>query len=174
MANNYTRTLRFPGGLSKALTLSYDDAVVEDIRLIEIMKQHGLKGTFNINSSQYIPAGYEYPTPGYGHRMEKDFVTKLYTEAGIHATIHMDPIVTGDPMVTEVRDKVTVFLKNIDERLSMHDFRMVRGSTHSNLIFDVAVPFEVKTEAAELKAAIDQAIKTIDETYCTVITIDRA
>ena len=88
MANNYTRTLRFPGGLAKALTLSYDDAVVEDIRLIEIMKQHGLKGTFNINSSQYIPVGYEYPTPGYGHRMEKDFVTKLYTEAGMEAGIH--------------------------------------------------------------------------------------
>lgn len=103
-------------------------------------------------------------------RIEK----QLYTEAGIHATIHMDPIVTGDPMVTEVRDKVTTLLKNIDERLSMHDFRMVRGSTHSNLIFDVAVPFEVKTDTAELKAAIDQAVKTIDETYCTVITIDRA
>lgn len=103
-------------------------------------------------------------------RIEK----QLYTEAGIHATIHMDPIVTGDPMVAEVRDKVTTLLKNIDERLSMHDFRMVRGSTHSNLIFDVAVPFEVKTDTAELKAAIDQAVKTIDETYCTVITIDRA
>jgi cation diffusion facilitator family transporter len=103
-------------------------------------------------------------------RIEK----QLYTEAGIHATIHMDPIVTGDPMVTEVRDKVNALLKNIDDRLSMHDFRMVRGSTHSNLIFDVAVPFEVKTDTAELKAAIDQAVKTIDETYCTVITIDRA
>jgi cation diffusion facilitator family transporter len=103
-------------------------------------------------------------------RIEK----QLYTEAGIHATIHMDPIVTGDPMVTEVRDKVNALLKNIDDRLSMHDFRMVRGSTHSNLIFDVAVPFEVKTDASELKAAIDQAVKTIDETYCTVITIDRA
>jgi cation diffusion facilitator family transporter len=103
-------------------------------------------------------------------RIEK----QLYTEAGIHATIHMDPIVTGDPMVTEVRDKVNALLKNIDDRLSMHDFRMVRGSTHSNLIFDVAVPFEVKTDTSELKAAIDQAVKTIDETYCTVITIDRA
>lgn len=103
-------------------------------------------------------------------RIEK----QLYTEAGIHATIHMDPIVTGDPMVTEVRDKVNALLKNIDDRLSMHDFRMVRGSTHSNLIFDVAVPFEVKTEANELKAAIDQAVKTIDKTYCTVITVDRA
>ena len=102
-------------------------------------------------------------------RMEK----QLYTEAGIHATIHMDPIVTNDPTVTELRDKVTALVKKIDERLSLHDFRMVKGTTHSNLIFDVAVPFEVKMEAGEIKAAIDAAVKTIDESYCTVITVDR-
>ena len=103
-------------------------------------------------------------------RIEK----QLYTEAGIHATIHMDPIVTNDPLVTELRDKVTALIKGMDERLSLHDFRMVKGSTHSNLIFDVAVPFEIKTDTNELKTAIDAAVKTIDETYCTVITIDRA
>ena len=103
-------------------------------------------------------------------RIEK----QLYTEAGIHATIHMDPIVTGDPLVSRVRDQVSALLAGMDERLSMHDFRMVKGTTHSNLIFDVAVPFEIKTDTNELKAAIDAAIKTIDETYCTVITIDRA
>ena len=103
-------------------------------------------------------------------RIEK----QLYTEAGIHATIHMDPIVTNDPMVSRVRDQVSALLTGMDERLSMHDFRMVKGTTHSNLIFDVAVPFEIKTDTAELKAAIDAAVKTIDETYCTVITIDRA
>ena len=102
-------------------------------------------------------------------RIEK----QLYTEAGIHATIHMDPIVTNDPTVTELRDKVTALVKKIDERLSLHDFRMVKGTTHSNLIFDVAVPFEVKMEAGEIKAAIDAAVKTIDESYCTVITVDR-
>ena len=102
-------------------------------------------------------------------RIEK----QLYTEAGIHATIHMDPIVTNDPTVTELRDKVTALVKKIDERLSLHDFRMVKGTTHSNLIFDVAVPFEVKMEAGEIKAAIDSAVKTIDESYCTVITVDR-
>ena len=103
-------------------------------------------------------------------RIEK----QLYTEAGIHATIHMDPIVTGDPLVSRVRDQVSALLAGMDERLSMHDFRMVKGTTHSNLIFDVAVPFEIKTDTNELKAAIDAAVKTIDETYCTVITIDRA
>ena len=99
---------------------------------------------------------------------------RLAEEENIIATIHMDPIVTNDPLVTELRDKVTALIKGMDERLSLHDFRMVKGSTHSNLIFDVAVPFEIKTDTNELKTAIDAAVKTIDETYCTVITIDRA
>lgn len=49
--------LRYPKGLTKALTLSYDDGVEQDIRLIEIMRKHGLKGTFNINSELYAPEG---------------------------------------------------------------------------------------------------------------------
>lgn len=53
--------MRFPGGKSKALTLSYDDGVAQDIRLIEIMKKHGLKGTFNINSGLYAPEGTTNP-----------------------------------------------------------------------------------------------------------------
>lgn len=103
-------------------------------------------------------------------RMEK----QLYTDAGIHATIHMDPIVTSDPAVNELREKVTALIKDIDGRLSMHDFRMVAGPTHSNLIFDVAVPFEFATDTKVLKDEIDRAVKTIDKTYNTVITVDRA
>jgi hypothetical protein len=86
----------------------------------------------------------------------------------------MDPIVTNDPIVTEVREKVTVLLKNIDERLSMHDFRMVIGHTHSNLIFDVVVPFEMTVDAALLKRDIDNLVKQIDSSYNTVVTVDRA
>ena len=47
--------MKFKDGKSKALTLSYDDGVVQDIRLIDIMNKHGLKGTFNINSGLYFP-----------------------------------------------------------------------------------------------------------------------
>ena len=47
--------MRFPGHRSKVLTLSYDDAVEQDIRLIKIMKEHGLKGTFNINTGRFAP-----------------------------------------------------------------------------------------------------------------------
>ena len=103
-------------------------------------------------------------------RMEK----QLFADAGIHATIHMDPIVTDDPRVNELRERIREDLKQIDERLEMHDFRMVRGTTHSNLIFDVVVPFEMQVDAVTLKRQVDDLVKHIDETFCTVVTIDRA
>lgn len=103
-------------------------------------------------------------------RMEK----QLFTEAGIHATVHMDPIVTDDPMVNEIHHRVAALICEMDGRLTIHDFRMVRGNTHTNLIFDVVVPFELEENDAELKKKIDACVKTIDPNYCTVLTIDHA
>ena len=74
--------MRFPGGLSKALTLSYDDGVREDYRLIEIMRKHGLRGTFNINSGLYGPDDRS------GHRLSKEECRELYSQEGIEAAIH--------------------------------------------------------------------------------------
>ena len=88
MANS-NRQLRFPGGLAKALTLSYDDAVIEDERLIDIMLRHGLKGTFNINSGAYNQEGYERPVGEWRHcRLSKSEVAKLYQKEGIEPAIH--------------------------------------------------------------------------------------
>lgn len=103
-------------------------------------------------------------------RMEK----QLFTDAGIRATIHMDPIVTGDPMLDELRVRVAALVCELDGRMTMHDFRMVKGTTHSNLIFDVVVPFEVKQSDADIKREIDERVKALDGSLCTVITIDRA
>ena len=55
----------------------------------------------------------------------------------------------------------------------MHDFRVVWGVTHSNVVFDVAVPFSLKESDAQIKDRLDQAVKTLDPSYRTVITIDR-
>ena len=63
--------MRFPGGKKKALTLSYDDGVEQDIRLIDIMKKNGLKGTFNLNSGCYAPEGTVYPA-GTIHKQQKE------------------------------------------------------------------------------------------------------
>ena len=75
--------MRFPGGRSKALTLSYDDGVRQDKRLLEIMKKHGLKGTFNINSGCYAPEGHTT-----GGRMTRSEIIALYKDSGMEIAVH--------------------------------------------------------------------------------------
>ena len=98
---------------------------------------------------------------------------RLFSEMGVRATIHMDPIVTNDERVNELKAVVLTAVKGIDKRLSIHDFRFVEGVTHSNLIFDVTVPFELKMRDEEIIDAVERSAKEIDPSYCTVITIDR-
>ncbi|MBQ8716934.1 MAG: cation transporter [Clostridia bacterium] len=98
---------------------------------------------------------------------------RLFEEAGIECTIHLDPIITDDEQVVLWREKVVTVVKKIDERLQIHDFRMVPGSTHTNLIFDVAAPFEVALSDAALKKQISAAVFAQDPTYFCVITVDR-
>lgn len=80
--------MRFPGGKRKALTLSYDDGVEQDIRLIDIMKKHGLKGTFNINSGLYAPEGKVYPEGTIHRRMSKSMALDLYRNSGMEVAVH--------------------------------------------------------------------------------------
>ena len=98
---------------------------------------------------------------------------RLYNELGIRATIHMDPIVTDDAIVSELRIRVASVVKEIDERLTIHDFRYVVGITHSNLIFDVTVPFEIKESNDRIKELVSDKIAELDPNYFAVITIDR-
>ena len=98
---------------------------------------------------------------------------RLFSELSVRATVHMDPIVTDDERVTELREKVLALVRQIDERLDLHDFRFVEGVTHSNLIFDVNVPFEIKMSDDEVKRAISLKISELDPNYFAVMTVDR-
>ena len=80
--------MRFPGGKGKALTLSYDDGVEQDIRLMEIMDANGLKGTFNLNSGLYAPEGKTYPAGQVHRRMSESQVTGLYSNSGHEVAVH--------------------------------------------------------------------------------------
>ena len=99
--------------------------------------------------------------------IERDFSNQM------HLVIHLDPIVVGDPLVDKVHLQVLDAIESIDQRLTLHDFRMVVGTTHTNLIFDVVVPFECKLTTEELTSEIDRLVKKIDPTYFTVINVDR-
>ncbi len=80
--------MRFPGGKKKALTLSYDDGVEQDIRLIDIMKANGLKGTFNLNSGLYAKEGTVYPEGTVHRRMTEKAVTETYGNSGMEVAVH--------------------------------------------------------------------------------------
>lgn len=107
------------------------------------------------------------------HDMIDNIERKLRHNCGIEATIHMDPIVTDDVRVTLLRTRVEAAVQAVDPALRIHDFRFVEGTTHSNLIFDVAVPFELRRTDEELRRAIASQISRLDPTYFAVITIDR-
>lgn len=80
--------MRFPGGRKKALTLSYDDGVEQDRRLMQIMDAHGLKGTFNLNSGEYAADGTVYPKDQIHRRMSEKEVTELYAGSGHEVAVH--------------------------------------------------------------------------------------
>ncbi len=107
------------------------------------------------------------------HDVIDNIERQIREELQIECTIHMDPIVVNDPEVDDLRQKAITSVHEIDSRMNIHDFRYVRGTTHHNLIFDVAVPFEIKYTDKEIKETISEKIKTYNETYCCVITIDR-
>lgn len=97
---------------------------------------------------------------------------RITEELGIICTIHLDPIVTDDEKVAALRREVEAAVKLADERLSVHDFRFVAGPTHTNVIFDLAVPFELRTDAERLKERIGILISEINADYFAVIQID--
>ena len=98
---------------------------------------------------------------------------RLNTELSITANIHMDPIVTDDEEVNAMRALAREMVGEVDDRLDIHDFRFVRGITHTNLIFDVSVPFEVKMTDDEIKDAISRKISAYNEAYFAVMSVDR-
>lgn len=91
----------------------------------------------------------------------------------IHLVIHLDPIVTDNEQINRLRSQVQEIAADISPEISMHDFRVVVGTTHTNLIFDVSVPLEFQLPDGELCHLISQRIKLIDPHYYTVITVDR-
>lgn len=98
---------------------------------------------------------------------------KLWEEAHIRATVHLDPIVVGDPEIDLLKEKTVAFAKQIDAGITVHDFRFVRGTSHSNLIFDLAVPFECTLSPAEILSRITALLQTVDPNYYVIANIDR-
>lgn len=101
--------------------------------------------------------------------IERTLKDKLKCEA----VIHMDPVCVNDPEVSALKIKVCGFLTEIDAALSLHDFRMVKGPTHTNIIFDILVPFRFHLTDTEILEQMDRKIKELDPNYFIVVNIDK-
>ena len=109
------------------------------------------------------------------HEIIDDMERECMTSHGIHLVIHYDPVVVNDPELERMRQLVAAILKVKDDRLSIHDFRMVPGTGHTNLIFDVALPCDLRGQEKTIQIALENALNDLGEgKYYTVITFDQA
>ena len=98
---------------------------------------------------------------------------RLNQELGILSNIHMDPIVVDDEENDRMKAFVLAQVKAVDERMDIHDFRFVKGKTHTNLLFDISSPFEVKMNNAEILEAVQNNVSAVDASYFIVANVDR-
>ncbi len=112
--------------------------------------------------------------PLWCHELIDDLERKCLQELGVHLVIHYDPVVVGDPELDELRQEIGIYLTTIDARLSLHDFRMVKGTGHTNLIFDIAMPHAMAGQEKAIKKGIENALAEHRQgTYYLVITFDK-
>ena len=100
--------------------------------------------------------------------------SRLKRELGCEAVIHMDPVVSDGGVIDETHRKVAELARCIDEQISIHDFRMIIGPTHTNLIFDAVVPFRFRLSDEQVREKLRRAVKTLDERYCAVVNVERS
>lgn len=107
------------------------------------------------------------------HDVIDELERDIYEELGVRMTIHMDPVEMDNELLNECKNMMIGIVKNINKDLSLHDFRMVTGPSHTNLIFDLVVPHDCKLNEKDIKTAINDSLKDKEIKYYTVITFER-
>lgn len=98
----------------------------------------------------------------------------IYEELHIRMTIHMDPVDIGNEEMVRYRDMVANIVSEIDSQLSIHDFRMVSGPTHTNFIFDLLMPYDCRLTEEEIRKQIDDRLGKMEGRFYAVITFDKS
>ena len=109
------------------------------------------------------------------HELIDNLERRCLQEHNVHLVIHYDPVVTGDEEMDRLKGVVEQVLREMDSQISIHDFRMVRGTGHTNLIFDIALPAQWMPKQKQVKQALDAALAEREEgKLYTVVTFDLA
>lgn len=160
-----------------------EDEFVDQIEEL-VMKHQEVRGIHDLIVHDYGPGrlmiSLHAEVPAEGdilklHDVVDNIEHELRNELKCEAVIHMDPVVTGDEQVDRMKEQMKALLEEIDPQISMHDFRVVIGPTHTNLIFDIVVPFGYKVKDEELIEIIQKRTKgKIGENHFVVIQVDKA
>ncbi len=152
-------------GIEK-LIMSYDKVVgIHDL----IIHNYGSAKTFGSVHVE-VPANENVLVV---HEIMDDIEVAIKKDFGIEIVAHTDPIETDNKIVTQNRKEIIEITRNIDDKLSIHDFRLVSGPNHTNLIFDVVLPYDSKMAEKELVDKIKNKVKENKPNFNCVITVDR-
>ncbi len=106
---------------------------------------------------------------------EIDNVEKeLREQLGCEAVIHMDPVDTDNALTEDIRRRVADLVRCIDDAVTIHDFRMVSGPTHTNVIFDAVVPYDFRLSDKTVEEKIRTAVRALDGSYYAVVRVERS
>ena len=168
--------------LSPLLGQAPDPELVQEIRDI-VMAHDTVQGVHDLVVHDYGPGrcmiSLHAEVPAHGDIMEmhdvidnieKELAEKLHCQA----VIHMDPIVTDDASVGVLRRQIAEVVKQVDPRMTIHDFRMVQGTTHTNLIFDAVLPFSSGKTPEQAAEEIRQRVRQLNGTYFAVVTVEHS
>ncbi len=148
----------------------------------EILSYEGVLGVHDLIVHNYGPgrafASVHVEVPAErdlleSHDLIDNIEREIHQKLGLQLSIHMDPLATNDPELDALRIELRELLAPYGERVAYHDLRLVRGTTHTNMLFDLLVPFGFSLSDEDLKQEVDQKIRNIHPDFFTVITVDK-
>ncbi len=166
--------------LSKLIGQAPDEEMLKDIKK-RVLAREGVLGIHDVAVYSYGPNKYFASVHIEvdarvdvlaSHELVDDIEREFAHETNIILTGHLDPIVTDDDETNCLRERTKAFVWEIDERFSIHDFRMVQGERRTNVLFDVAIPFECVENSRKIKEELESKIAEVDGKYCCIITIE--
>ena len=108
------------------------------------------------------------------HDVIDNIERELHEKLHVQAVIHMDPIVTDDTEVDALRRQVAELARQVEPRMTVHDLRVVRGTTHTNLVFDAVLPLDAAITPAEAARRIREKVAELDGDYYAVVTVEHS
>lgn len=168
--------------LSPLLGQAPDPELVQHIR--DIVEEHDtVVGIHDLVVHDYGPGRQmvslhaEVPASGdilQLHDVIDNIERELHEKLHIQAVIHMDPIVTDDETVDALRRQVAELVRQVEPRMTVHDLRVIRGTTHTNLVFDAVLPLDAAITPAEAGRRIREKVAELDGDYYAVVTVEHS